>query len=162
MVLATVVDPAPAFAQTPDDILAKRACDAVHAYVHYSIFDAVTASARDGVITLDGRVTSMEKKKHITASVGRTPGVGRVDDRIKVLPESALDIDLRRTIANAIYGHPTFWPYASMARPPIHIVVEHGAVRLTGTVANDAEQRLAYALAQVSRATRVTNDLRVK
>jgi len=162
MVLAAVADPAPAFAQSPDDILAKRACDAVHAYVHYSIFDSVTAGARNGVVTLDGRVTSIEKKKQIAASVGRTPGVSRVNDQIQVLPESALDVELRRTIANAIYGHPTFWPYASMVRPPIHIVVEHGAVRLTGTVASDAEHRLAYALAQVPRASRVTNDLRVK
>jgi hypothetical protein len=140
MVLATVVDPAPAFAQTPDDILAKRACDAVHAYVHYSIFDAVTASARDGVITLDGRVTSMEKKKHITASVGRTPGVGRVDDRIKVLPESALDIDLRRTIANAIYGHPTFWP-AGIGTEPADPAQHEVEVRLA--VAHRAHGKMA-------------------
>jgi osmotically-inducible protein OsmY len=160
--LAAIAHPGPVLAQSVDDALAKRACDAIHAYVHYSIFDAVTASAKNGVVTLEGRVTAPAKRRDLEDRVGRTSGVHQVTNRIEVLPESDLDVDLRRTIAAAIYGHPTFWAYASMSRPPIHIVVEHGAVRLTGTVANAGEQRLAYALAQVRRASRVTNDLRVR
>ena len=36
------------------------------------------------------------------------------------------DDELRYRVARAIYGNPSFWNYAAMANPPIHIIVENG------------------------------------
>jgi hyperosmotically inducible protein len=60
---------------------------------------------------------------------------------------SRYDDELRLRIARAIYGNPTFWHYASMANPPIHIVVEQGRVKLEGTVNSHVERMLAQSLA---------------
>jgi hyperosmotically inducible protein len=73
---------------------------------------------------------------------------------------SRFDDELRYRVARAIYGSSAFWHYASMANPPIHIVVENGRVRLTGVVASDVERMLARSLATSFNAFSVTNDLR--
>jgi osmotically-inducible protein OsmY len=48
-----------------------------------------------------------------------------------------------------------------MAQPPIHILVSHGHVTLTGRVGTALDRGLANALAQVRGAFDVTNDLKV-
>ena len=78
-----------------------------------------------------------------------------------MLPNSPLDARLRTKVAQTIYGHPSFWRYASMANPPIHIIVENGHITLTGCVNNDVEKTLAFALAQVEGAFGVKSELRV-
>jgi osmotically-inducible protein OsmY len=79
-----------------------------------------------------------------------------------VLPVSISDSRLRSKVAQAIYSNSAFWHYASMVNPPIHIVVEHSRITLTGCVNNEVERRLAYALAsQVDGALSVTNELRL-
>jgi hyperosmotically inducible protein len=161
LLLATLAVPAAAPAQSPRRSLADQAADAVRSYVHFTIFDEVTIGDSRGVITLGGHVTKPFKRDVIAARVAAIDGVLRVVNDIRVLPVSGADAALRRAIASAIYGHPTFWPYAAMARPPIHIVVEHGRVRLTGLVTSEVERRLAYALAQVDGASSISNELRV-
>ena len=52
-----------------------------------------------------------------------------------MLPPVPEDDDLRHRVAKAIYGNPSFWSYAAMSNPPIHIIVERGQVTLKGTVA---------------------------
>ncbi len=78
---------------------------------------------------------------------GNVPGVRQVVNKINVLPVSPFDDDLRYRIARAIYGNPSFWHYASMVNPPIHIVVQNGHVTLTGVVNNEVEKMLARSLA---------------
>jgi osmotically-inducible protein OsmY len=77
-----------------------------------------------------------------------------------VLPVSLFDDELRYRIARAIYGNPSFWQYASMVNPPIHIVVERGHVTLTGVVQNNVDRMLARSLANSFGAFSVTNELR--
>ena len=48
-----------------------------------------------------------------------------------------------------------------MACPPIHTIVEHGRVTLTGVVNNQVERMLAFSLAQVDGVFDVKNQLRV-
>jgi osmotically-inducible protein OsmY len=161
LLLSAAPGPA-ADAQTHDALVAARAIEAVREYVHFSIFDDVTVSVTGGAVRLDGRVTMPFKREEIGARVARATGALEVVNDIQVLPLLGSDIDLRRTVAGAIYGHPAFWAYASMARPPIHIIVERGHVRLTGVVNNQMERRLAQALAQVPGAFGVTNELRIE
>ena len=77
-----------------------------------------------------------------------------------MLPVSFFDDELRFRIARAIYGNPTFWHYAAMANPPIHIVVENGHVTLTGVVNSNVERALARSLATGFGSFSVTNDLK--
>jgi len=120
---------------------------AVTRYAQFTIFDSVDANVKDGVVTLTGRVTMPYKKDAIERRVAKIDGVRQVRDEITVLPVSQFDDRLRYRIARAIYGNPNFWNYAIMADPPVHIVVEHSRVTLTGVVQSDVERMLARSIA---------------
>ena len=77
-----------------------------------------------------------------------------------MLPVSQFDDELRFRIARAIYGNSSFWNYAAMANPPIHIVVNHGRVTLEGVVNTAVERMLARSLASGFGAFEVTNALK--
>ena len=119
----------------------------VNRYVNFTVFDTVNASVENGVVTLTGKVTMPYKVDDLTRRVSRVSGVSRVVNQIDVLPVSRLDDELRLRIARAIYSNPSFWHYASMANPPIHIVVERGRVVLEGVVNSEVERMLARSLA---------------
>jgi hyperosmotically inducible protein len=119
----------------------------VQQYVNFTVFDSVNANVQDGVVTLTGKVTMPFKVQDLTRRVSRVEGVRKVDNQIKVLPVSRFDDELRLRIARAIYGNPSFWHYASMSNPPIHIVVDQGRVKLEGTVNSNVERMLAQSLA---------------
>jgi hyperosmotically inducible protein len=129
-------------------------------YVNFTVFDNVAASVENGTVTLTGRVTMPYKKGDLERRVARVDGVAQVDNKIAVLPVSIFDDELRFRIARAIYGNPSFWHYAAMANPPIHIVVENGNVTLTGVVNSNVERALARSLAVGFGAFSVTNDLK--
>jgi osmotically-inducible protein OsmY len=120
---------------------------AVTRYSQFTIFDSIDANVKDGVVTLTGRVTMPYKREDIEKRVAKIDGVREVRDQITVLPVSQFDDQLRYRIARAIYGNSNFWNYAIMADPPVHIVVEHSRVTLTGVVQSEVERTLARALA---------------
>jgi hyperosmotically inducible periplasmic protein len=92
--------------------------------------------------------------------VANISGVRQVQNKIEVLPVSQFDDELRYRIARAIYGNPTFWHYAAMANPPIHIVVERGHVTLSGVVNSNVERALARSLATGFGEFSVKNELK--
>jgi hyperosmotically inducible protein len=150
-----------AFAQDRRDVrLADEVSRAVRQYTRFTIFDDVNGQVEGGIVTLAGKVTMPHKKTEIEQRVARIDGVREVRSTIEVLPVSQFDEDLRRRVARAIYGSPSFWNYAAMANPPIHIVVENGRVTLTGVVNNDVERMLARSLATGLGELSVTNELR--
>jgi len=116
----------------------------------------------DGMVTLTGKVTMPYKRDDLGKRVAKVPGVREVDNRIGVLPVSQEDDRLRYRIASAIYGNPSFWEYASLANPPIHIIVEHSHVTLTGVVRTDVEKVLARSLASVFGVMSITNNLKTE
>jgi len=132
----------------------------VRRYPSYTIFDDVNANVQNGVVTLIGKVTMPYKAKDIERLVSRIDGVESVDNRLEVLPVSSFDEELRYRIARAIYGNSSFWQYAAMVNPPIHIVVERGHVTLTGTVGSHVERVLARSLASSFGAFSVNNELK--
>lgn len=132
----------------------------VRNYTSFTVFDNVTAAVDDGVVILSGKVTMPFKKDDIERRVTRVAGVRQVVNQIDVLPVSQFDEELRFRIARAIYGNPGFWHYASMANPPIHIVVERGHVTLSGVVHSDVERMQARSLATSFGAFSVKNDLK--
>jgi osmotically-inducible protein OsmY len=131
----------------------------VNRYAYFTVFDNISANVQDGVVTLDGKVTMPYKRDEIEKRVKKVDGVTSVIDRVQVLPVSQWDDQLRYRIARAIYGNQNFWQYAASANPPIHIIVEHGHVTLTGVVQSDVEKMLARSLASQFGVMSVDNKL---
>src|SRR4029079_11349541 len=102
----------------------KDVAPSVDRYNRFPVFDDVSASVKDGVVTLTGKVTMPFKRDDIAKRVAKIDGVRTVQDRIDVLPVSQFDDELRLRIARSIYGNANFWNYGIMPSPPIHIVVE--------------------------------------
>jgi hyperosmotically inducible protein len=147
-------------AERKDLQIANDVSKAVNRYSNFTIFDDLTIAVRDGVVTLDGKVTMPYKRDAIEKKVAQVEGVKDVRDRIGVLPVSLDDDALRARIARSIYGNSNFWNYAVMPNPPIHIIVEHGRVTLSGVVQSDVDRMLARSLATNFRAFSVTNNLK--
>jgi hyperosmotically inducible protein len=143
-----------------DRRIAEDIARQVNTYSRFTIFDDVNIAVENGLVTLTGKVTMPYKKNDIAKRVTDVQGVREVINQIEVLPVSSFDEELRLRIARAIYGNPSFWNYAAMANPPIHIIVEHGKVTLTGVVGNNVERMLARSLATGWGELSVTNDLR--
>jgi hyperosmotically inducible protein len=134
----------------------------VKRYVRFTVFDDISASVDDGIVELTGKVTMPYKRKDIEKRVAEVEGVREVKNRIEVLPVSIFDDELRYRIARNIYRNPSFWHYASMVNPPIHIVVDRGRVTLTGVVNNEVERMLARSLATGLGELSVKNELKTE
>jgi hyperosmotically inducible protein len=146
--------------ETRDRRTMEQISQQVQRYTQYSIFDSVSASVENGRVILAGWVTMPYKKDDIEQRVRRVDGVTAIENAISVLPVSQFDDQLRFRIARAIYGNSSFWQYASMANPPIHILVNRGRVTLEGVVNSNIERMLARSLATGFGAFEVTNQLR--
>ena len=160
LVLATTLSAAAETIDRKDFQLARDVATSVDRYTQFTIFDDVNAYVKDGVVTLSGKVTMPYKRGDIAKRVAKIDGVRAVRDEITVLPVSQFDDELRRRIARSIYGNSNFWNYAIMPNPPIHIVVEHGRVTLTGVVGSNVDRMLAQSLATQFGAFSVTNALK--
>lgn len=151
----------PTLAQERKDLQVFRdLSDQVNRYSHFTIFDNVEAGVTDGHVVLTGAVTMPYKKDDIERRARGVVGVQTVENRIEVLPVSAMDDELRFRIARAIYGNSSFWNYAAMANPPIHIIVNRGHVRLVGVVNSNVERQLARSLATGFGEFGVKNELK--
>ena len=140
--------------------LLKDVATNVDRYTQFTIFDDVNARVKDGYVTLSGKVTMPYKRDDLERRIAKINGVVGLRDEITVLPVSTFDDELRFKIARSIYGNSNFWNYAIMPNPPIHIVVEHGRVTLTGVVNSEVDRMLARSLASQFGAFSVTNDLK--
>lgn len=127
-----------------------------------TVFDHVTASAEDGVVTLEGKVTSRAKREQLETEVATVPGVRQVVNRVAVLHGGGADDALRHRVARAIYGHASFRQYAAMSHPPIRVLVEEGRVTLAGEVKTAVEQLVARALAEGAGGAPVEDQLIVR
>lgn len=158
--VSLTAQPALAGGQSTDRRLFEAIANAVNHSSQFTIFDDISAEVDNGVVTLSGKVTMPYKKSEIARRVERVDGVKEVRNAIEVLPVSIWDDELRFRIARAIYGNPSFWQYASMANPPIHIVVDRGHVTLSGVVSSNVDRALARSLATGFGEFSVTNNLR--
>ena len=134
----------------------------VNRYSFFTIFDDVSANVENGDVTLTGKVTQPYKRDDIAKRVAKVDGVQHVTNRIEVLPVSGFDEELRYRIARSIYGNSNFWNYAIMPNPPIHIIVDHGQVTLTGVVQSNVDRMLARSLATQFGAMSVKSELKTE
>ena len=158
--IAVLVMASGALAQDRDQQLAGEMSASVRTYPQFTIFDDVNGHVDGGVVVLTGKVTMPYKKYDIERRVARLDGVREMRSEISVLPVSIFDDELRRRVSRAIYGNPSFWNYAAMANPPIHVIVENGRVTLTGVVNSNVERTLARSLATGFGEFAVHNELR--
>jgi hyperosmotically inducible periplasmic protein len=152
---------APAFAGDSGNFeLFKQVEKQVLAYPFTSVFDSVHGRIDNGVVELTGKVTMPFKRTGIADRVARVPGVVAVRNKIEVLPVSSFDNELRLRIARALYSNPNFVGYGSRVNPPIRVIVERGRVTLEGVVNNEADRRIAHAIASAFGSFAFTNALK--
>jgi osmotically-inducible protein OsmY len=150
-----------AFAQDRRDVrVAGDVAHSITGYTRLTIFDDINATVENGMVALTGKVTMPYKKDDLEKRIAKIDGVRSVRNDIGVLPVSQFDDELRYRVSRAIYGNPTFWNYAAMANPPIHIIVEGGHVTLAGVVNSNVERMLARSLATGLGELSVTNALK--
>lgn len=158
--MALATSAAAATQERSDTQVANDIARQINRYAQFTIFDYVTGSVDNGVVTLTGKVTMPFKKNDIARKAGEIAGVREVQNLIDVLPVSQYDESLRIRIARAIYGNSAFWQYGAMTNPPIHIIVNGGHVTLTGVVNSNVDRMLARSLAVGFGELSVTNELR--
>ena len=128
-----------------------------------SVFNYVTASAENGVVTLSGETRNEFDRDSALWLVDNTAGVKDVIDNVKVAPASIFDDRIRISALQAIYRDPVLSRYAIDPAKPIRIVVDHGHLTLYGTVASTLEKQVAGLRAsQVFGAFTVENNLQVE
>ena len=151
----------PALAQERKDLqIFRDISNQVNRYTQFTIFDNVEAEITNGRVVLSGAVTMPYKKEDIERRVRKVDGVLSLENKIEVLPVSLFDDELRFRVARAIYGNSSFWNYAAMANPPIHIIVNRGRVTLVGVVNSNVERQLARSLATGFGEFEVKNELK--
>jgi hyperosmotically inducible periplasmic protein len=127
-----------------------------------NLFNYVTASVKDGVVTLNGETRTPVSHDSALAIADFMPGVKDVVDNIKVLPVSRFDDQIRLRTARALYGSATLGKYGTDPARPIRIVVDNGHVALYGTVDNAMDKQIAGMRAsQVFGVFSVQNNLTV-
>lgn len=107
------------------------------------VFNNVVATVQNGAVTLDGEVRWQPDKDSALALVNNQPGVKDVVDRIKILPTSISDDELRAAEYRALYGDAVLGRYGVDPAAPIRIVVDNGHVKLYGTVLSEADKNIA-------------------
>jgi osmotically-inducible protein OsmY len=132
-------------------------------YAFYTIFDNIEVHVRDGRVTLTGEVMTDTLVRAMSHTAAQVYGVVEVFNFIQTIPFSLGDDQIRDEIAAVVYGDLSFCIRADPLLAPIHIVVEHGHVKLTGTVDSDVERRVfQMRAAEVLGVVSVENKIRTR
>lgn len=124
------------------------------------VYNYITATVEDGKVTLDGEARWQPDRDSALALVSTQPGVKDVIDRVKILPTSISDDELRAREFRVLYGDSMLSRYGSDPKAPIRIVVDNGHVKLYGTVQSEADKNIAFLRANgVAGAFSVENHL---
>ncbi len=144
--------------------LAKQVRHELVMLPNYTVFDNLEYEV-SGVdtVTLYGQVTRPSLKSAAETAVRGLEGVGKLIDKIEVLPISPDDERIRIAAYRAIFSKPGLDVYAMRTVPPIHIIVKGGSITLIGVVANQADKDLAgIAAKEVPGTFGVTNNLKLE
>ena len=109
-----------------------------------NVFNAITLSVQNGVVTLGGHARTDVDKDSALALVSTYPGVKDVTNEIQVDPVSIMDDQARLAVARSVYGYPTLNKYAIDPAKTIRISVQNGHVELYGVVDSQADKDVAY------------------
>ena len=155
--------PTLAQAEQTTDPLTERVRQALVNLPYYTVFDILTVRVEGSKAILEGEITRPTLKSAAEARTLKVSDIEEVENNIKVLPFSPNDDRIRLDVYRAIYYHPDFTRYATMALPPIHIIVNNGDVKLEGMVGSESDKNLARIRANsVPGVFSVTNNLVVE
>ena len=131
---------------------------------NYSLFDNFEFQLTGvDTVVLSGQVRRPILKSEAENAVRKLERVGKVINKIEVLPLSNVDDGIRIAAYREIFSKPGLDRYAQMAVPSIHIIVKNGKITLVGIVDKQADKDLAGLAAQgVPGTFGVTNNLTVK
>lgn len=125
-------------------------------------FEYFSLGVQNGVVTLNGFAVYPAEKDWAMGEVSTFKGVKGIVDHVQVAPPSPNDDRIRRAVAAAIYGYPTFTKYGINPQKPIRIIVLNGNVTLLGVVDNQSDKDVASLRANgVGGVFKVTNNLQV-
>ena len=127
-----------------------------------NLFNYVTASVKNGNVTLTGQTMLGVDRDSAFALAAGTPGVKELDNNITLAPVSFSDDSIREGAVRAIYHDSELSRYGADPALPIRIVVDNGKLILDGTVETQMDKNIAgIRAAQVFGAFSVQNNLRV-
>ena len=150
------------FAVEGDEQLGEEIVKQIRRYGRFTVFDDASAHIQEGRVTLFGFVTEPYKKTDIEKRMHGVPGIRSFANEIEVAPVSPWDDRLRQLLASRLYRDSLFSAFASMPIPPIHILVKHGRVRLTGVVNSQlARQKAEFIIRGTLGVFSVENQLRL-
>jgi osmotically-inducible protein OsmY len=109
-----------------------------------NLFDAITVSVENGVVTVGGHAHNYVDRDSALALVSTYPGVKDVVGEIEVDPTSIMDGRIRMEVASAIYDYATLSKYAVDPAKPIRISVQNGHVELYGVVDSQSDKTTAF------------------
>jgi osmotically-inducible protein OsmY len=143
--------------------LARGVAEAIQRYPYYTVFDYVSGSIKDSIVTLHGVVTARpDKPGDLYERVSRVPGVKGIVTDLDILSPGIGDERIRTALARGLYGHPSFYRYRGLD-PGIHLIVKNGYVTLKGAVLTQADRIQADAIARRTFGViKVDNQLRTK
>ena len=131
-----------------DAELAGAVGNAIVRYPYYTVFDYVSATVMNGVVTLNGVVTPRpDKPADLYERVSKVRGVQAIVNELDVLSPGIGDERLRGALARQMFGHPLFDRYRSLT-PGFSIIVRNGYVTLKGVVFDQGDKILAESIAR--------------
>ncbi len=131
---------------------------------NYTVFDNLEFSITNvDTVVLSGQVTRPTLKSSAESAVHQLEGVGKIVNKIELLPLSPSDDRIRVAAYRAIFSKPGLDRYTLLAVPSIHIIVNNGNITLEGVVANEADKDLAgIAAREVPGTFAVKNNLMIE
>jgi osmotically-inducible protein OsmY len=143
-----------------DSVLTSTILNKIQSNVFYGIFDWLTASSKDGVVTLAGWVHLPWLKNQFQTEIEKIPGVKSVNNEVQNTFGPG-EIGVRA--ARLIYNDPMFYGMQYSANAPIHIIVNNATVILKGNVNSEVQSRWAENIISFrTDAFSVENNLQVK
>ncbi len=126
-----------------DEALAQRVKSRIQNNTLYGIFDWVTVSADNGVVTLNGWYNEPWHGHQFVHQASLVPGVTEVVNNLQKESGSITDDHIRHLVARIIYGNHWVQPFSREPGPPVHVVVDHQNVTLEGSVDSKLQRNRA-------------------
>ena len=150
-------------AALPEIQLEKEIIKTISRAPHYGVFDSLSFKLDGSDVTLLGQAMLPITKDEVGKRVAKLTGVGKVTNKIEVLPLSHTDDVIRLRVYRSLFGTADLYRYALGPNPSIHIIVNKGHVFLEGIVSTEGDRRFAELGARrVSGVFSVTNHLQVE
>jgi osmotically-inducible protein OsmY len=143
MVLSTSAVAMASDSRSPGHHLAASVARAIERLPDYGVFDLLTFTIEDGIVTLDGFATRPEIAPAAVAAIERIGGINRVVNKVQLLPTSAQDEWIRLAVFHRLYEEDFVTRYANGGCYLIHIVVRNGHVKLVGVVDDELDKEEA-------------------